>query len=87
MLALPLQVVDNFLLQYHVGQALFLVFVVATLGVLPLKSRKMIGLQTLAFGLIFLLTPASLMGSNPLYKLFGLALLVVGPFLVVTGKQ
>lgn len=87
MLALPLQVVDNFLLQYHVGQALFLVFVVATLGVLPLKSRKMIGVQTVTFGLIFLLTPASLLGNDPIYKLFGLALLVVGPFLLVTGKR
>lgn len=87
MSAIPLQLVDNFLLQYHVGQALFLVFVVATLGVLPLGSRKIVGIQTLAFGLIFLLTPASLMGSNPLYKLFGIALLVVGPFVVITANR
>lgn len=87
MSALPLQVIDNFLLQYHVGQALVLVFVLATLGVLPLKSRKILGLQTLAFGLIFLVTPASLMNSEPLYKFFGIALLVVGPFLVIMGER
>lgn len=87
MTTVPLQVVDSFLLQYHVGQALFFGFVLATLAVLPLKSVKVVGLQTVGFGLIFLLTPASLMENDPLYKLFGLALLFVGPFVVITANR
>lgn len=87
MSALPLQLVDSFLLQYNVGQALLFGFVLATLAVLPLKSAKIVGLQTVGFGLIFLLTPASLMGGDPLYKLFGLALLFVGPFIVITAGR
>lgn len=85
MFALPLQVIDNFLLQFNVGQALLFVFVLATLGVLPLKSRKLLGLHVLTFGLIFLLTPDSLQPVE--YKFFGVALLFVGPFLLITGRR
>ena len=35
---LPLQVIDSFLLNYNIGQALLLLFILATLGALPLKS-------------------------------------------------
>lgn len=85
MFALPLQIIDNFLLQYNVGQALLFVFILATLAVLPLKSRKVLGLQTLAFGLIFLLTPSSLEPVQ--FKFLGVALIFVGPFLVITGER
>ena len=82
---LPLQVIDSFLLNYNVGQALLLVFVVATVGVLPLKSQKILALNTMAFGLIFALTPQSLV---PIHYLFlGLALLVVGPLLYATASK
>ncbi|MFD1685620.1 hypothetical protein [Halobellus litoreus] len=82
---LPLQLVDSFLLNYNVGQALLLVFVVATVGVLPLKSQKILALNTMAFGLIFALTPQSLV---PIHYLFlGLALLVVGPLLYATASK
>lgn len=87
MSTVSMQVVDSFLLQYNVGQVLFFGFVLATLAVLPLKSPKIVGLQTVGFGLIFVLTPASLMGGDPLYKLFGLALLFVGPFIVITATR
>ena len=53
----PLQLVDSFLLQYNVGQALLALFILTTLGALPLRSRKILGLNTVVFGLIFLLTP------------------------------
>lgn len=85
MLALPLQVIDNFLLQFNVGQALLFVFVLATLAVLPMKSRKMLGLHVLTFGLIFLVTPDSLQPVE--YKFLGVALLFIGPFLLITGRR
>jgi uncharacterized membrane protein HdeD (DUF308 family) len=82
----PLQVIDSFLLQYNVGQALLALFILTTLAALPLRSRKILGLNTLVFGLIFLLTPTP--GLQPVhYQFLGIALLFVGPFLVITGRQ
>lgn len=81
---LPLQLIDSFLLEYNVGQALLLVFVLATLGTLPLKSKKVLALNAMAFGVIFLLTPQSLV---PLHYLFlGIALVVIGPLLWTTSR-
>ena len=85
MFAVPLQVIDSFLLQYNVGQAILALFILATLGALPLKSMKIVGLNTVAFGLIFLLTPASLAPIE--FKFLGLALLFVGPLLVVSARK
>jgi hypothetical protein len=82
----PLQLVDSFLLQYNVGQALLFLYILTTLGALPLKSRKVIGLNTVVFGIIFLLTPTP--GMQPVhFQFLGIALIFIGPFLVITGKQ
>lgn len=85
MALVPLPLVDDILLQFNVGQVLLLVFVLVVLGSLPLRSRKVLSLNVLAFGLVFLLTPSSL---APLpYKFLGIALLVVGPMLYVTARS
>jgi uncharacterized membrane protein HdeD (DUF308 family) len=82
---LPLQVIDSFLLNYNVGQALLLVFVLSTVGTLPLKSRKILGINTIVFGIIFMLTP---MAIAPIHYLFlGIVLLVIGPVIYVTGRR
>jgi len=82
---LPLQVIDSFLLNYNVGQALLLVFVLATVGILPLSSRRLLGINTIVFGLVFALTPQSIV---PIHYLFlGIALLVVGPLLYTTADD
>jgi len=82
---IPLQVIDNFLIQYNVGQAILLLFILTTLAALPLKSRKVVGLNTVAFGLLFLLTPDSM---EPIqFKFLGIALIFVGPLLVVTASR
>jgi len=82
---LPLQVIDSFLLNYNVGQALLLVFVLATVGALPLKSRRIIAANATVFGLVFVMTPQAL---APIHYLFlGIALLVVGPVLWVTAER
>lgn len=86
MIVLPLQVIDNFLLQYNVGQALLLVFILSFLGSIPLKSRKVFAIQFISFGLIFMLTPQSLLQA-PHWKFIGIALLVIGPMLYVTARQ
>lgn len=80
---LPLQVIDSFLLQYNVGQVLLLGLIVTTLMALPLKSQKVIAINTILFGTIFMLLPFSL---SPLPFLFlGLALVIIGPVLYVTA--
>jgi hypothetical protein len=85
MLALPLQVIDNFLLNYNVGQAILLLFVLASLAALAQKSQKILGIQWIAFGLLFLLTPQSM---EPIeFKFLGVALLFVGPMLLVTARR
>ncbi|MFB6146899.1 MAG: hypothetical protein ABEJ08_04360 [Halobacteriaceae archaeon] len=82
--ATPLPLVDDFLIQYNVGQALLLVFGLSVLGVLPLRSRRTLAFVVGTFGAIFLLTPSSL---EPLhYKFLGIALLVLGPMLYVTAR-
>ncbi|WP_338737600.1 hypothetical protein [Haloplanus salilacus] len=82
---LPLQVIDSFLLEYNVGQALLLVFILATVGTLSLRSRRLVAINTTVFGLVFIMTPQSL---APVHYLFlGIVMLVVGPVLWVTAER
>lgn len=82
---LPLQIIDSFLLNYNVGQALLLGFILTTLAALPLKSQKILGINTVLFGVIFMLTPQSI--AKPHYLFLGIALLVVGPLVFVTARE
>jgi hypothetical protein len=84
MVTVPLQVVDSFLLDYHLGHVLVLGLVVTTLGAVPLGSRRLVAINTIVFGLLFMLTPVTVMPST--YLFLGLALLVVGPILYVTAR-
>jgi hypothetical protein len=97
MFALPLQVIDSFLLNYNVGDALLVVFVLGILATLPMKSRKVLIIHVILFGLIFVLTPSSLFavgssGSHFLsstfqYKVLGLVLILLGPILYTTAGR
>jgi uncharacterized membrane protein HdeD (DUF308 family) len=88
MFALPLQLVDSFLLQYNVGQALLALYILTTLAALPLKSQKIIGINTVVFGLIFLLTPTGPSALQPVhFQFLGIALIFIGPFLVITADR
>ena len=86
MLALPLQVIDNFLLQYNVGQVLLAIFVLSALAALPLKSQRVYAMQFLGFGLLFLLSPQSML-AKPHWKFLGIALLVLAPMVYMTAKK
>lgn len=78
----PLQLVDTFLLKYHVGHALLALFVLSVVGTVPLGSRKVQSLTVLTFGLLFVVTPFSMFGDDPFPYLFlGIVLLVVAPIL------
>ena len=80
---LTLQVVDRFLLNYNVGQALLLGFILLTAAALPLRSQRVVAINTITFGLIFVLTPVALV---PVHYLFlGIALMLVGSILYTTA--
>lgn len=86
MYEIPLQLLDDFLMDYTVGHALFLVFVLAVLGGLAVnRSMRLLGLQLSVFGLIFVLTPSTAMPVEMLY--FGIALVVVGPVVFVAADS
>jgi len=82
---LPLQLVDSILLNYNIGQILLLGFVLTTIGALPIKSQQIIGLNTILFGVIFLVTPSSLMPN--VYLFLGITLIVIGPMVYVTADS
>lgn len=82
---LPLQLIDSFLLNYHVGHVLLLAFVVTTLGALPLKSQKAVAANVTVFGLLFLVMPFTLLPT--VYVLLGVVLLLIGPLLWTTASE
>lgn len=84
MTALPLQVIDNFLLDYHIGHALLVVFALVMLASLPLRSRKVLALNAILFGIIFMVTPFQMV-ETPMFRLAGLGLVVLSPILYVTA--
>ncbi len=83
--AVPLQLLDTFLLDYHIGHVLVLTFVLVMLGSLPLRSRKILSLNAILFGIIFVAVPFS-MTDDILYRAFGFVLIVVAPILYTTAE-
>lgn len=86
-LEVPLQLIDNTIRQFNAGQILVALFVVAILGTLPLKSMKAVAINIILFGTILVVTPTSLTGDQIIYRLLGVALLVVGPMLFVAARR
>ncbi|MFT4933045.1 MAG: protein-S-isoprenylcysteine O-methyltransferase Ste14 [Natronomonas sp.] len=84
MAGVSLQVFDNFIINYNVGQVLLVVFVLTTLGALT-RGAKILGVNTVMFGLVFVLTPNSVSPFH--YRLLGLLLLVVGPLVYVMSGR
>lgn len=82
--ALPLQVLDTFLLDYHIGHVLVVTFALVMLASLPLRSRKVLALNLTLFGVIFVAVPVQ-MTDDVLYRLVGFALIVVAPILYTTA--
>lgn len=86
MFEMPLQLVDDFLRQYHVGHALLVGFVLAVVGGFAInRSVKVLGIQLSLFGLLFIITPTSTMEIPFLF--FGIGLAVVGPVVAVSAND
>lgn len=85
MIEFPLQLVDDILLDYHIAHVLLLVFILALPVGFVKGSMKITGLQFIAFGLIFVLTPPQ---THPMvFQFFGMALVVVGPLFVIVARE
>lgn len=88
----PLPLIDDFLIPVTMGHALVALFLVSVVGVFPLGSRKVLSLDVILFGLLFLLTPASLLAKGAPttafpYRFLGIVLLVTAPILYTTAKE
>lgn len=80
----PLELFDDFIQNYNLGQVLVAVFVLSVLGSFAL-SKKLLSLNVILFGVLFLLAPSNL--SPISYKFLGLALVVIGPILYTTARS
>jgi len=84
----PLPLVDDFLVNYHLGHALLVLFALSVVGTIPLNSRKVVALNASLFGVVFFVTPASQLGNDPFtYRFLGIALLVIAPILFTTARR
>lgn len=68
---------DRFLINYHLGHATLAAFVLSIAAAAPLKSRRVLTLVVLLFGVVFFLLPQQVVPT--VYRLFGLILVVASP--------
>lgn len=83
--ALPLQWLENFLLDYNVAHAVLVLFVLSVLGTLPLKSVKLSALTTAVFGLVFALIPSQM--APILWRFLGMGLVIVATLLYIVSDE
>jgi hypothetical protein len=92
----PLQVIDGFLLNVNVGDALLVGFVLGVLALVPMKSRKLLTVHVVTVGILLLWLPGdimynpadlSLLSSILQYKLAGIVMLVIAPVLYATADR
>lgn len=82
----PMQLLDDFLINYNLGQVILLLFVLALPVGYVMGSRKITAINLVLFGTLFIVVPS--IGGGPSYYAFlGVALLVLGPLLFTTAKR
>lgn len=83
----PMPLIDDLLLPYHLGHAALLLFVLTVPAGLVKGSRKLVGLICIGFGGLFMAVP-SIDGSARLaFAMLGVGLIVVGPLLYTTAPR
>ena len=81
----PLPLVDDFLINYNVGHAVLALFVLSILGSIPLGSRKVLSLNAILFGLLFMLVVS--MGAPAQFAYLGVVLVIIAPLLDATASK
>ena len=82
----PMPLVDDFLLNYTVGQAVLLLFILSLPVGYVQGSRKITAINFALFGTIFVVIP-SIDGGSILFAFLGIALLVVAPMVYATANR
>ena len=82
----PMQLLDDFLINYNIGQALLLLFLLSLPVGYVRGSRKITAINLALFGAIFVVIPSIDGGSN-LFAFLGIALLVLAPMLYATAER
>jgi hypothetical protein len=86
MFELPLQLIDDFLMNYHLGHVILLLFVLAAAGgFVANRSLKVLGIQFSLFGLLFIITPSTTMPVEFFY--LGIGLAVIGPVIAISADS
>ena len=82
----PMPLVDDFLINYNIGQVVLLLFILALPVGYVQGSRKITAINTALFGILFIIVPS--IGGGPVhYAFLGVGLLVVGPLLYATAGR
>lgn len=80
------QLLGKFLANYHIGHAVFLLFLLTIpVGVVK-RSMKLTAIVLVAFGGLFVVVP-SISDAEPIFSFFGIFLLVVGPMAYVNASR
>lgn len=82
----PMPLLDDFLIQYELGQALLLLFILVLPAGYVRGSRKITAINVTTFGLLFIIVP-SIGGGSIDYAFLGIILLVLGPVLYATARR
>ena len=77
---------DDFLLNYTIGDAVLLLFILSIPAAIAKSSMKILAINAILFGGLFVIIP-SIGGGPILYAYLGVGLLVVGPMLFVTSSR
>jgi len=91
----PLQVFNDFIASYNLGDVLLLVVLLASLVAIVQRSNKMFSIHLLTFGLLFIVLPGNMLepstgsvfGTVAMYKFVGLALIVLAPVIYAVSRQ
>lgn len=82
----PLPIVDDFLIQYSVGQALLLLYLLSLPAGYVFESGKITAVNAILFGTLFLIVP-SIGGGSIVFAYLGIGLLVLGPMIYATSSR
>lgn len=82
---MPMAWLNDFLLQYNVGHALLVAFVLTLPPVLLKASGKVFALFLALFGAIFALAPSSASAAH--WRFFGYLLVLVAPVIYVMARR
>ena len=83
----PMPLIDDFLLDYHIGHAALVLFVLTVPLGLMKSSRKLLALILIGFGGLFLAVPSIDADAGVAFGLLGLVLMVVGPVVFTTATR